>query len=147
MNIVSYRGYSIYLKSYSFDKRVASNGENVLIKGILGNNGIHKLASAYLVFKIINPYRPNIDIFNSDIDLPFEDRRTNRTVDIEKGSTLEFAFTWNIPKNIDAKLLYIKIEIWSPRKLERGFGLLKYRLHNLPSCICSSIDIVSISGA
>lgn len=126
INIVSYRGYSIFLESFSINKRVATVGENILIKGILVNNGMHNLASAYLVFKIINPYRPDESIFNSDIDLPFEYRKTNRTADINKGSPLEFAFTWCIPENIDVNQLYINIEVWSPRKLYKERNLFYY---------------------
>jgi len=117
INIVFYRGYSIYLDTYSFSKRVSFVGENILIKGTIGNNGIHKFASAYLIFKIINPYHPNISIFNSDNDLPFKSKQANRTVDIRRGSKLEFAFSWTIPADIKPQLLYLKIEVWSPRKL------------------------------
>ena len=72
INLVSYRGYSIYLDSYSFDKRVAAIGDSVLIKGSLGNNSIHKYASAYLIYKIINPYHPEKIIFKrvSKIRIP-----------------------------------------------------------------------------
>jgi hypothetical protein len=124
INILCYRGYSFYLKNYAFNRKIATSESAVIISGTIVNNSIHSSATAYIALRIIDPYKPGIDVFNSDADLPFNKKRNLIIYDIAKGASGQFAYTWSIPKGFAKPVLYLRIDIWSPRMLynkKRGF--------------------------
>lgn len=119
INIMFYRGYSLRLLGYSFSRKVVEDFSSVTITVLTKNNGLHKLTTGYLLIQIIDPYKPKEIIYSSDRDLGFEQKRNLIVYDVKKGRSQSASFTWTVPSNIIAPALYIKIDIWSPRKLYR----------------------------
>lgn len=126
INIICYRGYSLYLAEYSYNKKVANNLSSVIITGTIINNGFHRVATAYIIIKIIDPYEPRKAIFNSDISLPFNLKQNLLISDVELNEKRKFSFTWVIPESLIKPKLYIKIDVWSPRKLYRKSATFYY---------------------
>jgi TIR domain len=126
LNVTAYRGYSFCLKPPSVNKKLVKPGTPVVVTGLAVNNGFHNLATCYIIFRIIDPYNPKQALFNSDRDLAFEQKRSLLVHDVPKGQSRPFSFTWQAPAAIDIPLLYIKIDVWSPRKLYRKQNLFYY---------------------
>jgi hypothetical protein len=126
INIFLYRGYSAYLVNYSFDRKIVKSKNSVLIKGLVKNNGWHEKLTCYVIYTIIDPYKPDEKIFESDINLEFEEKRNFLLYDIIQVDSRAFAFSHEIPENLESPILYIKIDIWSPRKLYRKKNFFYY---------------------
>lgn len=116
----------MYLKESYSDKKIAKAYSPVIINGTVVNNGLHRLSTGYIVLRIIDPYEPQKEIFNSDRDLSFDEKRNLVVADIPKNGMRNFAFTWNIPENLEKPSLYIRIDLWSPRKLYRKSSIFYY---------------------
>ena len=112
-------GWSFRCEDLALPLRVLYEGEEVVLQCRVRNNGL-RLGTAYVRFLIADAYTLNSPVFDSDRDLPSNERQALRLVDIPPGKTRSVVCKFRIPAGLSRRPFDVRLQVWNPHRLFQG---------------------------
>jgi len=101
-------------------RHVVSEGEEITVSGSVKNDGL-RLGTVYVQLLVTDSYNHRRVLFDSDKNLPGNERYSLRLVDIDIGKTRRFSCRLVIPAVSSNKHFDLQVKIWNPHFLwKRG---------------------------
>lgn len=126
-NLVFCDAWSFRTTACEISPPVLRPGDEALVTGAILNDGL-RLGTVYLVMLIANPYDHEELILDTHRDLPDEQKRSLRIVDIPRGEQVRFSMSWSVPTGAAPGVYDVSLQLWNPAKLFRSVSPF-FRFH------------------
>jgi len=118
-------GWSFRADAVELPLKVLYEGEDAVLSCRIRNDGL-RLGTVYVRFLVADSYALDHPLFDSDRDLPANERQALRLIDMPRGEVRSVVCRFKVPTGSRHRPFDVRLQLWNPHRLFNGPWPLKF---------------------